>query len=340
MMGITVVGVIALDTIITPFSEANNVLGGSAYYFALAAAQYQPVSVVAVVGTDLPEEGLTPLCVQGIDLAGVRRKSGTTFRWGARYHLDWNVRDTLHTDLGVLAAFQPDIPEHCRTAPIVFVANLPPCLQLEAIKQVSGNRLLALDTMDLWIDSVRDELVQVLSAVDIVFMTEEEVCQFAGTVNMYVAAQAVLDLGPRIVVIKSGRYGALLVDRMSGYFAAHAFPLRDVQDPTGAGDAFAGGFLGSLATVLAQGRELSVQDFKRALFHGNTLGSFACEALGARRLEDLTAQDIIQRYGELVSFTHIEGRLSINEHGSRAGKKQQKHSPGVKEPAVSHKLAS
>ncbi len=305
-MSITVVGTIGIDTIVTPFGRADNILGGSAAYFALAAGNYQPVNLIAVVGNDLPPASLDPLRARGIDLAGVEVGDGPNFRWGGEYHLDFNTRDTLYTELGVLATFDPKVPAAYHHTSVLFLANLQPTVQQKVIEQLPQARVRALDSMNFWITSAREDLTRVLGMVDIVFMAEDELRQFAGVANLRKAAQSVLSLGPQIIVIKLGSYGALLIDRAGNYFAAPAFPLDDVIDPTGAGDAFAGGFLGHVAAVLAGGRDLTPTDFRRALLHGNIMGAFACEAFGVERFATLTQQDIAARYQQLVSYTHIE----------------------------------
>ena len=305
-MSITVVGTIGIDTIITPFGRAENILGGSAAYFALAASNYQPVNLVAVVGNDLPPASLDPLRARGVDLAGVEQGDGPNFRWGGEYHMDFNARDTLFTELGVLATFQPKVPAAYQEAEIVFLANLQPSVQQQVIDAIPRAKLRALDTMNFWITSAAEELTQTLRAVDIVIMAEDELRQYAGMANLRAAARKVMNLGPQLVVIKLGSYGALLVDKVGNYFAAPAFPLDDVRDPTGAGDAFAGGFLGHLAAVLASGRNLSPTDFRRALLHANIMGAFACEDFGLARFTTLTPEDITARYQQLVSYTHVE----------------------------------
>lgn len=305
-MSITVVGTIGIDTIVTPFGSAENILGGSAAYFALAASHYQPVNLIAVVGDDLPANALDPLRRHGIDLAGIEQGSGPNFRWGGEYHLDFNSRDTLFTELGVLATFDPKVPAAYQDAEVVFLANLQPDVQRQVIQAIPAAKLRALDTMNFWITSARDALTETLRGVDIVIMAEDELRQYAEVANLRAAARAVMALGPQLVVIKLGSYGALLVDSGGNYFAAPAFPLEDVRDPTGAGDAFAGGFLGYLAAALARNGSLAPTDFRRALLHGNLMGAFTCEEFGLARLTTLTDQDITARYQQLISYSHIE----------------------------------
>ena len=300
-------GTIGIDDIETPFERVERTLGGSAAYFALAASQYHPVNLIAVVGEDLPTHALDPLRAGSIDLAGIEQGQGPNFRWGGKYHLDFNTRDTLFTELGVLADFQPKVPAGYRDDPVLFLANLQPSVQMQVMEQAPNARLVALDTMNFWISSAREDLTRVLGMVDMVFMAEDELRQFAGVANLRAAAQQVMDLGPKYLVIKLGSYGALLLGRDGTYFAASAYPLDVVRDPTGAGDSFAGGFLGSLAAVLASGRDPAASDYRRALLHGNIMGAFACEAFGVERFASLKRADLDARYNQLVSYTHIDG---------------------------------
>ncbi|HEY7782045.1 MAG TPA: PfkB family carbohydrate kinase [Ktedonobacterales bacterium] len=312
-MAILVVGSVALDTVYTPFDHAEHVLGGAASYFTAAASFYDRVNLVAVVGEDFPAPYLDFLRSRNADLTGLRVVSGKTFQWGGRYAMDLNDRETLYTELGVFADFHPTVPEDCRRSPIVFLANIQPGLQLEVLEQTSGpagdsgSRLHALDTMNLWIETARDALTEVIRRVDIVLMAEEEAREYAGTPSLRAAARHILGLGPSLLVIKQGSYGALLLGADGSYFAAPAYPLEDVCDPTGAGDAFAGGFLGSLAGQLAAGNTLTPGDFRRALIHGNIMGSFTCEDFSINRLRTLSPEEIAARYTEFVGFTHFEG---------------------------------
>jgi sugar/nucleoside kinase (ribokinase family) len=304
-VSITVTGTIGLDTIITPFGKVDEILGGSGSYFALAASFFQPVSLVAVAGNDLPAHALDPLRERGVALDGVETADGPTFRWGGRYHMDFNTRDTLFTELGVLATFQPKIPPSANGADVVFVANLQPEVQRQVIEALPSARLRALDTMNFWIANTREELTQTLRLADMVIMAEDEVRQFAGVANLRAAARVIFDLGPRHIVIKLGSYGALMLDADGHYFAAPAFPLDDVRDPTGAGDAFAGGFLGYLAERMSGGRELQWADYQRGLLYGNIMGAFACEAFGVERFTMLASDDVEARYHQLIAYSHI-----------------------------------
>ena len=313
-MAILVVGSLALDSVVTPFGEAHDVLGGATSFFVTAASLYDRVNLVAVVGEDFPERYMDVLRARNVDLRGVQVKPGTTFRWGGRYALDMNTRETLYTHLGVFADFHPEVPEEYCQSEIVFLANIQPGLQIEVLRQTERSRaaragaaLRALDTMNLWIDTARDALTEVMRQVDIVLIAEEEARQYAGTPNVRTAARMILELGPKLLVIKQGSYGALLLGADGSYFAAPSYPLEDVCDPTGAGDAFAGGFLGYLASRIAAGRELTFPDYQRALIHGNIMGSFTCEAFSSNRLQQLQPADIEERYHEFVRFTHFEG---------------------------------
>lgn len=309
-MAITVVGSVALDTIETPFDTADNVLGGAASYFSIAASLYDTVNLVAVVGEDFPERYMRLLRGRNIDLRGLQIVPGETFRWGGKYHLDLNTRDTLFTELGVFAAFHPDVPRAYRAAEVVFLANIQPQLQLDVLRQTgetTGPQVRALDTMNLWIETAREDLLDVMRRVDVVLIAEEEVRQLADTPSLRAGVQFILDLGPKLLVVKQGSYGALLFSRDGSYFAAPAYPLEEVRDPTGAGDAFAGGFLGYLSSRMSAGNALVWSDYKRALIHGNIMGSFTCEAFSVERLQTLTSEQIDARYREFVRFTHFEG---------------------------------
>lgn len=306
-MAITVVGSVALDTLETPFGNADNVLGGSASHFSIAASLYTGVNLVAVVGEDLPQRYVDYFRERHVDLRGLQVVSGgKTFRWGGRYHLDMNTRDTLFTELGVFADFSPSLPEDYRDADVVLLGNIQPRLQLDVLRQTERAKLRALDTMNLWIETAREDLLQVMRGVDVMMIAEEEARQLADTPSLRAAARYVLNQGPRILVVKQGSYGALLFGADGSFFAAPAYPLEDVCDPTGAGDAFAGGFLGYLAQRLTTVGTLTAPDYKRALIHGNIMGSFTCEQFSVERLCSLTPDQVAVRYRQFVDFTHFE----------------------------------
>jgi sugar/nucleoside kinase (ribokinase family) len=290
-----------LDTLETPFGRVEDVLGGSASYFALAASLYAPVRMVAVVGEDFPQEHVTLLDSHGVDLTGLQRVPGKTFRWSGRYRFDMNSRDTLDTQLNVFADFSPEIPEMHRESEIVFLANIHPQLQLQVLEQVRQPRLVALDSMNLWIEIAREALDEVISRVDVVTMNDEEARQYADTYNLIAAAQNILARGPKTVIIKKGEHGCLVAGQ-HGVFAIPGYPLDDVQDPTGAGDAFAGGVIGYLASR----SDFSWRIFKSALVHGSVVGSFTVQSFGVDRLAALTRAEVEERYARFRELTAIE----------------------------------
>lgn len=306
-MPILVVGSVALDAIETPFMKTDGVLGGAASYFATAASLYDQVNLVAIVGKDFPEEYLDFWRSRPIDLRGLQIAEGKTFFWRGRYHMDMNTRDTLDTQLGVYANFHPAIPEEYRRSPLVFLANSQPDLQLEVLEQVSGAYLTVLDTMELWIMTARERLTEVIKRVDVLLISEEEVRQYTKQASIVTGARHLLDLGLKYVVVKQGSYGALLFGADGTYFSAPSYPLVDVVDPTGAGDSFAGGFLGYLSTVKARANgTYAVDDIKRAVVHGNIIGSFTCADVSIGRLRMVTMDDVAARYKELVEHSHFD----------------------------------
>ncbi|MGI6461955.1 MAG: PfkB family carbohydrate kinase [Candidatus Hydrogenedentales bacterium] len=298
-MSITVVGSVALDTVETPAGRNEEGLGGAATYFSLAAAHYAPVHLVGVVGEDFPQAHVDLFQERGIHLEGLERVPGRTFRWTGRYHEDVNERDTLDTQLNVFENFHPKLPKPAREAPYLFLGNIHPSLQLEVLNQVDPV-FTALDTMNLWIDSTREELAQVLARTDAILINDAEVKQLTGRANLIRGAQEVAALGPRIVVVKKGEHGCLLFAGGT-VFSAPAFPLENVVDPTGAGDSFAGGFMG----FIAQKNTLDTATLRQAVIHGSVVASFVCEDFGPTALATLTAERIADRYEEfkaLVDF--------------------------------------
>ena len=300
-MGLLVVGSIALDSVITPFGETADTLGGAAVFFSMAGAVLHPVQVVGVVGSDFPEAHLKTLAARGVDLAGVERKKGESFRWKARYSYDLNSRETLETRLGVFAEFSPRIPEKFRAAQYVFLGNIDPELQLSVLDQVKQPKLVACDTMNYWIQGKKDLLLELLRHIDILMVNDSEARELSGDWNIYRAAHWILGRGPRMVVIKQGEHGALLVDPETT-FKAPAYPLQEVFDPTGAGDAFAGGFMGYVART----GDLSFANLRRAMIYGSALGSLAVEAFGVQRLETITLPEVrgrVKAFRDLVHFS-------------------------------------
>ncbi|HET8713756.1 MAG TPA: PfkB family carbohydrate kinase [Gemmatimonadales bacterium] len=299
-MGLLVVGSIALDSVITPFGETADTLGGAAVFFSMAGAVLHPVQVVGVVGNDFPEGHLKKLAARGVDLAGVERRQGESFRWKARYSYDLNSRETLETRLGVFAEFSPRIPEKFRAARYVFLGNIDPELQLSVLDQVKDPQLVACDTMNYWIQGKKDLLLELLRHIDILMVNDSEARELSGDWNIYRAAHWILGRGPKMVVIKQGEHGALLVDPETT-FKVPAYPLQEVFDPTGAGDAFAGGFMAHVART----GDLAFSNLRRAMVYGSALGSLAVEAFGVQRLENATLKEVrgrVKAFRDLVHF--------------------------------------
>ena len=305
-MSILVVGSVGLDSVQTPFGKVEDALGGSATYFSAAASLYDTVDLVAVVGTDFPQEHVDFLQSRGVDLTGMQRVEGKTFRWKGRYDYDLNAAQTLSTELNVFATFHPQLPDHYRNAEFVFLANIDPDLQAEVARQINAPKLIALDTMNYWIDYKKDALTQAMSLANIVLMNEAEAREYGNTFSLIRAARKILALGPRAVIIKKGEYGAGMFFKsdslISQYFFAPAYPLEKINDPTGAGDTFAGGFVG----YLARQHDTSLEAIKRAIVHGSVVASFTVEAFSVDRLRALTLDDIKQRYRDMQHFTHFE----------------------------------
>jgi sugar/nucleoside kinase (ribokinase family) len=302
---ILVVGSIALDTIETPFETRTDVLGGAGAHFSAAASLFAPVRLVGVVGGDFPMDELELLRSRGVDLRGLEVAEGSTFRWRGRYHLDMNERDTLQLDLGVFAGFRPRLSADAAGSSIVFLANIDPDIQLHVLDQAAAPRITACDTIDHWIEEKRDAVDRLFSRVDMVFLNEDEARLYADTPNLQRAARQVLATGCRTVLIKKGENGALVVrSHDSGEvetFALPAYPLEEVVDPTGAGDAFAGGVLGSLAAS----RDFEQRSLRRAVAVGTVVASFAVEDFGPKALERVDLDSIKRRYDLIRSFAEV-----------------------------------
>lgn len=299
-MTVLVVGSVALDSVETPFGKADEVLGGSANYFAASASHQTPVQLVGVVGSDYPVGKLEALKGRGVDLAGLEQAEGESFRWRGRYRHDLNSAETLETRLGVFSHFKPKIPAQFRAAEYVFLANIDPRLQLEVLGQVERPKLVACDTMNFWIESRRADLLALLGKVDLITLNDAEARQLTEKANLVHAARWILDRGPKTVLIKKGEHGAFMFTRDSVFFAP-AYPLESVFDPTGAGDSFAGGFMGWLART----GDLSEANMRRAVIVGSAMGSFVVEGFSITRLLEISRSDIDRRVGEfhrLVSF--------------------------------------
>jgi sugar/nucleoside kinase (ribokinase family) len=295
-----VVGSIALDTVETPFGSVVDAPGGSGAFFSAAASHLAPVRLVGVIGDDYPTAVLEPLAARGVDLAGVEKAAGKSFRWSGRYRHDLNSAETLDTQLGVFAAFAPKLPAEWRASKYVFLANIDPRLQHAVLDQIESPALVACDTMNHWIAERRDDLVRLLRRVDLITLNDGEARQLTGSANLVQAARWILDRGPRFVIIKKGEHGAFLFDRDSIFFAP-AYPLEQVFDPTGAGDSFAGGFMGWLAKT----DDLSLNNMRRAVVYGSAMGSFAVEKFSFERLLEVTPADLTHRFNDfrtLVTF--------------------------------------
>ncbi len=299
-MSLLIVGSVALDTVETPFGSNTDALGGSAIYFSHAACLLHPVQVVGVVGSDFPMDILERLGNRGVDVSGIERKDGESFRWKGKYSYDLQNRDTLETRLGVFADVNPRIPDRFRDAEYVFLGNIDPELQLSVLDQIKQPKLVACDTMNYWIESKRDVLVDLLHRIDVLMINDSEARELSGDWNVYRAARWILQQGPSVAVIKQGEYGAVLVgqDRV---FYVPAFPLEQVFDPTGAGDSFAGGFMAHVART----DDTSPENLRRAMVYGAAMGSFAVERFSTERFDEIGVAEVtarVREFGELVRF--------------------------------------
>lgn len=303
-----IVGTVAFDAIQTPFGKTEKVLGGAATYISLAAAQYKKVdpAIVSVVGDDFPQKYLDLLTNNGINIDGIEVvKGGKTFFWSGRYHNDMNTRDTLDTQLNVLADFQPVVPENYKNADIVMLGNLHPAVQLSVLEQVKNPKLVVLDTMNFWMDTTLELLMEVIAKVDVITINDEEARQLSGEYSLVKAARTIRNMGPKHIVIKKGEHGALLFHEQEMFFAP-ALPLEEVFDPTGAGDTFAGGFTG----YLTNSNDISFTNMKNAVIHGSNLASFCVEKFGTERMESLSKKEIKERLKHFKALTQFEINLT------------------------------
>lgn len=301
-MGILVVGSVAFDSVETPFGVVEDVLGGSATYFSTSASYFTDVSLVAVVGRDFPEEHADFLKSRNIDLRGLSRNPGDTFRWKGRYGYDLNEAQTLETKLNVFESFKPSIPSEYADAEYLFLANIDPDLQMEVLSQVKNPRIIASDTMNFWISSKPESLRKVIGMVDILIINDAEARQLSQEPNLVKSARKILSLGVKTLIIKRGEYGVLMFTGTS-IFAAPAYPLEKVFDPTGAGDTFAGGFMGYLANT----GNLSEAGIRQAIIFGSVMASFTVEDFSLNRLKSLDYREIEERYRGFKAMTHFEG---------------------------------
>jgi len=306
-MSLLVVGSVALDTVETPFGRAEDALGGSATFFTAAASCFCRVQLVGVVGDDFPEAGIRFLASRDADLSGLERVPGESFRWSGVYNFDLNSRETLETRLGVFADFNPHIPDDFRDAEMVFLGNIDPVLQHQVLDQVRGPKLVACDTMNFWIESRREALLDLLGRVDLLLVNDSEARELSGDHNLARAARWIHERGPRYVIIKKGEHGAILFTPKSVFFAP-GYPLEEVFDPTGAGDAFAGGLMGSLV----QSGGLEDSDLRRAVVYGSAMGSFAVERFSVERFVDLGVEEIEERVRQFREMMVFELPLPVN----------------------------
>jgi sugar/nucleoside kinase (ribokinase family) len=300
-MNLLVVGSIALDSVETPFGSVTDALGGSAVFFSSAARLFHPVQMVGVVGDDYPFDQLERLARRGVDLSGVERQAGESFRWKGKYSYDLQNRETLDTRLGVFAQFQPRLPAPFCAARYLFLGNIDPELQLAVLDQMRGTPFVAADTMNYWISSKRDMLLELLRRVDVLLVNDSEARELSGDWNIYRAARWIIKAGPRMVVIKQGVYGAVLVDDHRIFYVP-AYPLEDVFDPTGAGDSFAGGFMGHLA----RSDDVSPDNLRRAMVYGATMGAFAVERFSVERFDEIGPAEVAARARQFSDLVHFD----------------------------------
>ena len=301
-MGLLIVGSLGLDTVITPFDKVEDALGGSATYISLAASYFSgPIELVGVVGNDFPDEYVKLLEDHNVDLEGLQKEEGKTFRWGGKYHYDLNVRDTLFTDLNVFEKFDPVIPEKFKKSKYVCLGNIDPTLQLKVLEQMIDPQLVVCDTMNYWIEGMKEELLLLLKRVDVLIINDSEARLLAQEPNLIKASKMIRELGPRTLIIKKGEHGAMLFTDET-IFSAPAYPMEMIYDPTGAGDSFAGGFTGYLFKT----RDLSPNNLKCAVIYGSSMASFCVEKFSTKGLEDLSSLKIQDRYREFLNISRID----------------------------------
>ncbi len=306
MSKLLIVGTVAFDAIETPFGKTDKILGGAATYIGLSSSQFNiDNAIVSVVGDDFPDEHLSLLTKKGINIEGIEIvKGGKTFFWSGKYHNDLNSRDTLETQLNVLADFNPVVPKDYLDSDIVMLGNLHPLVQLSVLEQIKKPKLTVLDTMNFWMDNALDDLLRVIAKVDVITINDEEARQLTGEHSLLKSARKIEKMGPKYVVIKKGEHGALLFHKDQIFFAP-ALPLEEVFDPTGAGDTFAGGFTG----YLTQNRDISFENMKNAVIYGSNLASFCVEKFGTERMENLSKDEIDIRLQEFKSLTQFDIEL-------------------------------
>ena len=299
-MGLLVVGSLGLDDVTTPFYKTENALGGAAIYISIAASYFtSPIYLVGVVGEDFPKEYIDLLEKKNIDLEGLQIiEGGKTFRWAGKYHYDLNVRDTLLTELNVFENFDPVVPEKYKKSSYVCLGNIDPVLQMKVLVQMIDPKCVVCDTMNYWIERQKNELLELLKKVDILIINDSETRLLANEPNLIKAAKHILDFGPEIIIIKKGEHGALLISRDT-IFSAPAYPLESIYDPTGAGDTFAGGFIGYLHKT----QDLNIDNIKRAVIYGSTMASFCVEQFSTKGLEEIDYLRVNDRYREFLNLS-------------------------------------
>lgn len=303
-MSLMIVGTMAFDALETPFGKVDRIIGGSATYAAWSASNFTGnIKQVSIVGGDFPQEEMDALAARGVDMAGVDVvKDGKSFFWSGRYHMDMNTRDTLVTDLNVLADFNPQLPEDYKECDFVMLGNLAPAVQISVMNQLKTRpKLIIMDTMNFWMDVALDELKQAISMVDVLMVNDSEARQLSGEFSLVKAANKIQAMGPKYLIIKKGEHGALLFHGKHVFFAP-ALPLEEVFDPTGAGDTFAGGFIGHIART----KDISFENMKTGIIVGSALASFCVEKFGPNRMKELTAEDIDARIDEFVELVNFD----------------------------------
>jgi sugar/nucleoside kinase (ribokinase family) len=308
MSKLVIVGTVAFDAIETPFGKTDKILGGAATFIGLAASQFKlDAAIVSIVGGDFPKEYLNLLSERNIDISGIEIvEKGKTFFWSGKYHNDMNSRDTLATELNVLADFNPVVPENYRDAEVVMLGNLHPMVQMSVLDQMEEKpKLVVLDTMNFWMDNALEDLYKVIKRIDVITINDEEARQLTGEYSLVVAARKIHEMGPKYVVIKKGEHGALLFHNDNAFYAP-ALPLEEVFDPTGAGDTFAGGFAGYIART----EDTSFENMKNAVIYGSTLASFCVEKFGTERMINLKSDEVHKRLQQFKNLTQFEIELS------------------------------
>ena len=303
-MSLLTVGTVAFDAIETPFGKTDKILGGAATYISLAASFFtDKINLVSVVGGDFPQENINLLKSRNVNVAGLQvKKEQKTFFWAGKYHIDMNTRDTLDTQLNVLAEFDPAVPEEYKDCEFLMLGNLMPVVQMQVLKQLHQRpKLVVMDTMNFWMENSWDDLMKVIGMVDVLTINDEEARLLSKEYSLVKAAQKILKAGPKYLIIKKGEHGALLFHEKQVFFAP-ALPLEDVFDPTGAGDSFAGGFIG----YLAQTRDISFDNMKRAIIYGSAMASFCVEKFGTQRLTEITSQEVEERVQEFIDLVQFD----------------------------------